>query len=157
MARPPLFEWEGREYDHVPKSQDWYWALGIIALASVTAAVLFSDYLLAVLMLAAAAALALHAAKEPPIHRFQLVEDGLMIGEEFHPYDRMESFSVLEDPDDELPPLLSIKTRSWFSPHLVIPLEGVDGEAIYLHFLERVNEDAHHHTINDLVASWLGF
>ena len=141
----------------MPKGQDWYWALGIIALAGIVAAVLFSEYVLAMLMLVAAVALALHAAKVPPIHRFQLVEDGLMIGEEFHPYSRMESFSVLEDPDDELPPLLSIKTHSWFSPHLVIPLEDVDGEAIYLHFLERVAEDAHHHTINDLVASWLGF
>ncbi len=157
MARPPLFEWEGREYDHVPKSQDWYWALGIIALAGTVAAILFADYILSALILFAAVALALHAAKVPGLHHFQLVEDGLMIGDEFHPYSRMESFSILEDPDDELPPLLSIKTHSWFSPHLVLPLDDIDAEAVYLHFLERVAEDAHHHTVNDLVAAWLGF
>ena len=33
MPRSALFEWEGREYDHNPKSADWYWALGIIAVA----------------------------------------------------------------------------------------------------------------------------
>ena len=157
MARPPIFEWEGREYDHEPKSAEWYIALGIVTAAGVVATLLFADYLLAVVILVAAAALALHAAKVPPIHRFQLVEGGLVIGEEFHPYERMESFSILEDPEDELPPLLSIKTKSWLSPHLVIPLEHVDGEAIYLHFLERVPEDAHHHTLPDLVAAWLGF
>jgi|SRR3989344_4776300 len=157
MARPPLFEWEGREYDHEPKSAEWYWALGIIALAGVVAAVLFGEYLIAALVAFAAAALALHAAKVPPIHHFRLVEEGLVIGDELHPYARMESFSILEDPEDELPPLLSIKTHSWLSPHLVIPLQDVDGEAIYLHFLERVDEDAHHHTVNDLVAAWLGF
>jgi len=157
MARPPLFVWEGREYDHLPKSADWYWALGIVALAGTIATILFGDYILAVLVLTATTALALHAAKKPPVHTFQLVEDGLMIGDEFHPYGRMESFSVLEDPDDDMPPLLSIKTDSWFSPHLVIPLEDVDGEAIYLHFLERVTEDSHPHTLADLVAIWLGF
>lgn len=157
MARPPIFEWEGREYDHTPKSADWYWALGIIALAGAVAAILFGDYMLTALIVVAALALALHAAKVPPMHHFQLVADGLIIGEEFHPYARMESFSILEDPEDELPPLLSIKTQSWLSPHLVIPLEDVDGEAVYLHFLERVEEDAHHHTVADLVAVWLGF
>jgi len=157
MARPPIMEWEGREYDHEPKGADWYVALAIVAAAGVVASILFVDYLLAVVILVAAIALALHAAKVPPIHRFQLVEDGLIIGEEFHPYTRMESFSILEDPEDELPPLLSIKTGSWLSPHLVIPLEGVDAEAVYLHFLERVEQDAHHHTLPDLVAAWLGF
>lgn len=157
MARRTHYEWAGREYDHEPKSADWYVALAIIALALVAAAILFGEYLLAVLVFAAAAALALHAAKAPPLHRFKLVDDGLVIGEEFHPYARMESFSILEDPEDELPPLLSIKTESWLSPHLVIPLEGVDAEGVYLHFLERVPFDAHHHTLPDLVAAWLGF
>lgn len=157
MARLPIFEWEGRKYDHEPKGADWYVVLGIIAAASVVAALLFNDYLLAVVIVVAAAALALHAVKAPPIHRFQLVENGLVIGEEFHPYSGMESFSILEDPEDELPPLLSIKTHSWLSPHLVIPLQDVDAEAIYLHFLERIPEDAHHHTLPDLVAAWLGF
>jgi hypothetical protein len=157
MARTVYEEWEGREYDHEPKSGDWYIALGIVALAGVVATILFADYLLAVLVVVAAAALALHAAKVPPIHRFQLIDGGLMIGEEFHPYSRMQSFSILEDTEDELPPLLSIKTDSWFSPHLVIPLENVDAEGVYLHFLERVPEDEHRHTFPDLVAAWLGF
>jgi len=69
----------------------------------------------------------------------------------------MESFSILEDPEDELPPLLSIKTHSWLSPHLVIPLAEVDAEGVYLHFLERVPHDAHHHSLSDLVWVWLGF
>src|SRR3989344_5174627 len=154
MARPPIFEWEGREYDHEPKGADWYIALGVVAAAGVVAAGLFADYLLAVVIIVAAAALALHAAKVPPIHRFGLVEDGLTIGDEFHPYAKMESFSILEDPEDELPPLLSIKTTNWLSPHLVIPLEDVDAEAVYLHFLKRGTEDAHHHTFPPLAAAW---
>lgn len=157
MPRTALLEWEGREYDHNPKSGDWYWVLGIVAVACVIASILFGNYLLAALVVIAAVALALHASKEPPIHRFRLVEEGIVIGDDLHPFHRMISFSVLEDVKDEVPPMLSIKTESWLSPHLIIPLDGVDADALYAYFLTHVNEDEHPHTLVDLVAAWLGF
>lgn len=152
-----ILEWEGREYDHNPKSADWYWALGIIAVAGTIAAILFGSYLIAVLIVIATASLALHAAKQPPLHRFRLVEQGIVIGDELHPFARMTSFSVLEDIEGTLPPMISIKTESWLSPHLVIPLEGVDVDVVYAYFLHHVDEKAHHHTFVDLVAAWLRF
>ena len=157
MPRSAIFEWEGREYDHNPKSADWYWVLGIIAAALTIAMVLFGNYLLAVLVVVAAAALALHAAKHPPLHHFRLVEQGLYIGDELHPFERMLSFSVLEHIEGELPPVLSIKNESWFSPHLLVPLAGVDADAVYAYFLQHVDENEHAHTLTDLVAAWLGF
>jgi len=157
MPRTALLEWEGREYDHSPKSADWYWALGIIGVAGMIASMLFGNYLLAVLILAASSAIALHAAKKPPVHRFRLVERGLIIGDDLHPFERMISFSVLEDVEGELPPLLSIKTEAWLSPHLVIPLAGIDADSVYSYFLEHVDESEHEHTFTDLVAAWLGF
>ncbi|HVB20271.1 MAG TPA: hypothetical protein VNF51_03285 [Candidatus Paceibacterota bacterium] len=157
MPRNALLEWEGREYDHNPKNADWYWALGIIAVAGTIAAVLFGNYLLALLIIVAASALALHVAKQPPLHRFRLIEQGIMIGDELHPFERMISFSVLEDIEGELPPMISIKNESWLSPHLIIPLAGVDVDMIYAYFIQHVEESEHTHTFTDLVAAWLGF
>ncbi len=157
MATSAIMEWEGREYDHSPKSADWYWALGIVAVASAIASLLFGNILLGILIIIAAVAIALHATKEPPVHIFRLVDTGLMVGEDLHPYERMHSFTVLEDIEGELPPLLSIKTESWHSPHLVIPLAGVDADLIYTYFLHHVDEADHQHTVSDLVAAWLGF
>lgn len=157
MSREAILEWRGREYDHNPKSADWYWALGIIAVAGTVATILFGNYLLAVLIIIATTSLALHAAKQPPLHRFRLVEQGIVIGDELHPFTRMTSFSVLEDIEGTLPPMISIKTESWLSPHLVIPLEGVDVDVVYAYFLHHVDEEAHHHTFADLVAAWLRF
>lgn len=157
MPRAVIFEWEGKEYDHNPKSADWYWALGIVSVAGTIASILFGDYLFALLIIVAAAALALHAAKYPPTHRFRLVEQGLLIGDELHPFERMISFSVLESIEGDLPPLLSIKTESWLSPHLIVPLEGVDADAVYEYFLHHVDESHHPHSLADLVAAWLGF
>lgn len=157
MARAVIVEWEGREYDHNPKHADWYWALGIIAVATTTAAILFGNFLLGLVILAAAAAIALHAAKHPPTHQFRLVDHGLIIGDDFFAFEQMLSFSVLEDIEGELPPLLSVKTEHWLSPHLVIPLEGVDPDLVYAHFLQNVDESKHHHSFSDVVAAWLGF
>ncbi|OGG62340.1 hypothetical protein A3C19_03525 [Candidatus Kaiserbacteria bacterium RIFCSPHIGHO2_02_FULL_54_22] len=157
MAQDVLLEWKGREYDHNPKSADWYWALGIIAVAATVAAILFGNYLLAVLIVIAAGAIALHSVKRPPLHRFRLVDQGIVIGDELHPFERMLSFSVLEDVEGELPPMISIKTESWLSPHLIIPLEGVDVDRVYAYFLGHVDEGEHTHTFPDVVAGWLGF
>ena len=157
MAQTILLEWEGKEYDHTPKSADWYWALGIITAAITIATVIFGNYLLASLVIAAAAAIALHAAKQPLMHRFRLVEQGLIIGEDLHTFERMSSFSVLEDIEGKLPPLLSIKNEMWFSPHLLVPLENVDVDTVYTQFLHHVNEEEHKHSFVDLVAAWLGF
>lgn len=157
MHEEEFFEWEGREYEHNPKSADWYWALGIIAVAGIVAAILFGNYLLSVLIAIATTTIGLHAAKEPPIHRFRLTESGLLIGEHLHPFEHMRSFSMLEDINGELPPILSIQTMRWHSPHLLIPLEGVDADAVYEYLLHRVDEGEHHLTLTDLVAAWLGF
>ncbi len=157
MPRAALLEWEGQEYEHNPKEADWYWALGIITVAGTIASILFGNYLLAFLIVVAAGAIGLHAAKKPHTHQFRLTEQGLVIGNDLHPFERMTSFSVLEDIEGKLPPILSVKTESWLSPHLVVPLENVDVDAVYAYFLQQVDEGVHQHTIVDLVAAWLGF
>lgn len=157
MRRIPLFEWEGFEYEHSPKTADWYWALGILAVAATVAALLFSNYLLAILIVIAATTIALHATRQPPLHRFGLDNDGLYVGEEFHPFARMTSFSVLEDIEGELPPLLSIHTDHWLTPHLEIPLEGVDADGVYAHLLMHVEEKEHRPTLAHVIEAWLGF
>ncbi len=157
MAHPVLIEWRGHEYNPTPKGADWYWALGIVAAASTIAALLFQNYLLALLILVASTTLALSAAKQPSLHTFQLNSHGLVIGSDLYPYEKMHSFSVLEDVEGRLPILLSIKNDSWISPHLMIPLNDVDVDAVYLHFLERVHETNHRHSLPHVVSAFLGF
>lgn len=157
MPRNALFEWEGKEYERVDRTPDWYWALGIIVLACAAAAALFGNYLFAIVIVSAGAAIALHAAKEPPTHRFRVFDEAFAIGDEFYAFDRMTSFCVLEDIEGEFPPTLSIHTEYWLAPHLHVPLVDVDADAVYAHFLARVDESVHHPTFSDLVATWLGF
>jgi hypothetical protein len=69
----------------------------------------------------------------------------------------MRSFTVFEYIEGDTPPMLSIKMESWLSPHLMVPLEKVDADAVYAHLLQHVDESAHEHSLADLVAGWLRF
>lgn len=149
MPRPPLFVWEGKEYEFQEKSADWYWALGILATAAAVASILFGNILLALVIVAAAVAIALQAAKRATVHRFAVTEQGLEIDERLYPYDTMLHFSVLEYPDHDLPPALSIKTRSLLTPHLLVPIVGVDPDEVYEYISHHLEEGRHETSVID--------
>ncbi len=142
-SRAALFEWHAPEYHVTEKSTDWYWALGIIAIAIAVAAILFSNVLLAVMVLVGAGAIALVANRPAREHRFALTEEGVVVDNDEWPYDSIISFSMIEYLDETLPPFLSIKTRSILVPHLSIPVEDVDVDEVYAFLSAHLVEEDH--------------
>lgn len=157
MARAAHFEWEAKPYEFEAKGADWYWALGIIALAAIVACILFTNILLALVVLAAAIAVALQAAKRPRIHHFAITDYGVTIDHHLYTYDDMLHFSVLEYADETLPPSLSIKTKRPLSPHLLIPIIGHDPVEIYEFFLDYLPEGRHDESVFDRLVDLLHF
>jgi hypothetical protein len=149
MARPPIFEWHGKEYHTGDKSADWYWAVGIVVLAIVIVSVLFGNFILALLAIAAGVTLMLQAAKNPRIHRFSITETGITIDLHTYPFENMLHFSVLEYADESLPPSLSVKTKSFLFPHIVIPIIGYDPVDVYDYIAAHVPEGNHHESAVD--------
>lgn len=152
MARQPIFEWQAHEYAFEEKSADWYWALGIIAVAGFIACVLFGNLILGLVVVAAAGAIGLQAAKHPRIHRFAITDDGILIDNNLYPYSNMLHFSVLEYPDPTLPPSLSIKTKSLLSPHLLIPIDGPDPLDVYEYVLNHLPDGKHEESVIDRIV-----
>lgn len=155
MPRPPLYEWEGTEYAFEEKGADWYWAVGIIAIAAIVAAILFNNIILALLIGAAALAIGVQAARHPRDHRFAIYDRGLAIDDRLYLFEDMFSFSVLEYADESLPPSLSIKTKHLLAPHLLIPIVGYDPVEIYSFFLEHVDEGRHDESVFDHLVDLL--
>lgn len=143
MPRPVLFEWNAPEYHLQEKSTDWYWALGILAFAIAIASILFGNILLAVLVICGATTIGLVAKKRAKEHHFALTEEGIVIDNDMWPYDSVISFSMIEYLDETLPPFLSVKTRSILVPHLSIPVEGVDVDAVYEFLSAHLVEEDH--------------
>jgi hypothetical protein len=155
MARQPIFEWHGKEYASEEKSADWYWAVGIAAVAIVVACVLFDNILLALVVVAGAVAACLQAAKRPRIHRFAITERGIHIDDHFYEFESMLHFSVLEYLDETLPPALSIKTHHLLAPHLLIPIVGYDPLDVYDYIAAHLPEGKHDESIVDRVIEMM--
>jgi hypothetical protein len=139
MARTPLYEWYGTEYVFEEKGADWYWALGIIGLVVV----------------AAAAALGLTAAKHPRTHHFMIFDVGIGIDNSLYLYQDMVDFSVLEYLDAALPPALSIKTSRILAPHILIPIVDHDPIEIYEYISQHLPEGMHENSLFDRLTSLL--
>lgn len=155
MNRPPLYQWEGSEYAFEEKGADWYWAVGIIAVAAIIACILFNNLILALVIAAAALAASLQAAKHPRTHRFSITDRGLAIDDRLYLFEDMLSFSVLEYADESLPPSLSVKTRHFLAPHLLIPIVGYDPVEIYEFFSAHVAEGRHDESVFDHLVDLL--
>ena len=155
MPRAVFFEWEAEGYVFDEKNADWYWALGIIAVAGAIASALFGNIILALLILVAAGTLALSNAKRPKIHLFRITEEGVMIDGILYSYDSILSFSVLEYIDPNRAPALSLKTSKLLAPHLVIPIVGYDPLEIYEFFADHIEEGRHEESLVDRVIDLL--
>jgi hypothetical protein len=153
--RDPLFTWEGKEYTFEEHGADWYWALGIITIAAVLTAILFSNILLALVILAGAGVIALQASKHKKTHRFSIYENGISIDTSMYLYTDMRDFAILEYVDPTLPPALSIKTNHILAPHLLIPIHDYDPELVYAYVLNHLPEGMHEENMLDRVVSFL--
>lgn len=151
MARAVFFEWEAPEYVFEQKGSDWYWALGIIAIAGMVASILFGNLILALLIAAATGALALSTAKDPRTHVFRVTDEGVMIDENIYEYEHIISFSVLEYIDPTLPPALSLKTHRVLAPHLLIPIVGPDPVELYDFLADHIDEGKHDESAVDRI------
>lgn len=155
MPRDPLFAWEGQEYLFEEHGADWYWALGIITAAAMLAAILFSNILLALVILAAAGTIGVQAAKHRRTHRFSVYENGVAIDDNLYLYQDMRDFAILEYIDPTLPPALSIKTNHILAPHLLIPINDYDPDDIYEYISNHLPQGMHEENLLDRFTSLL--
>jgi hypothetical protein len=153
--RRPL-TWHGHEYVHAEKTPDWYWALGLIAVAGAVASLLFNNVLFSILILFGAFVLALFAAREPQEVQFALTQRGVRVDDKLYPYQALTSFAVDERSVNHTPKLL-IEFKSHFAPTLIIPLENVDADHVHDYLLDYLPEEEHFEPVSHRVMEWLGF
>ncbi len=153
--RAPI-EWEAHEYLHTEKTPDWYWALGLIAVAAAVAALMFNDVLFAIFILIAAFVLALFATRHPDKVRFAVTQRGVRINDVLYPYQTLDSFAVDELSPNHTPKLI-IQSKKLLTPALIIPIEGVHADAVHHFMREFLPEEDHVEPLSHRVMEWLGF
>ncbi len=147
--------WHELEYKEKERSTDWFWALGVIAVASAVASIIFKDYLFAVFIILAALVLGFYAIRKPRLVEFKIDAKGLAVGREFYPYDRLTSFFILEKENGEK--LLLVMSKRSVVPLLVLPLGVQNAEEVRQALIARIPEEKHEEPTSHKVMEYLGF
>ena len=131
-----IITWQAYEHEPLSHEADWFWALGIITVASAATAVILGNFLFGLLLLIAGAVLGMLARREPQMSTFILNNKGLSVNGVRYPLKDLLGFCIKEYEASEEEPepyaLLLIDTPRFMTPDLVIPLKGVNPETVYL-------------------------
>lgn len=126
---PFRFEWEAHEYEHKERSQDWFWAMGILSVAIAAAVAIFGNVIFAIFILVAVFSLALFVNRPPENIRVVVDERGITRDRILYPYSTLESFWI--DVDHSHPKIF-VASEKIFLPLIVIPI-GRDVDLEELH------------------------
>lgn len=119
------FEWETAEYNNLERSNDWYWAVGIIGLAGAILSIILKNILFAIFIILAVVCVFIFETRKPRIVKVVIGPKGIILGKMFYPYDKLNGYFVNEDMHR-----LYITTDKLVLPVIAIDLENMDPEEI---------------------------
>jgi|SRR3989339_1605670 len=155
VVKKPI-EWKGHEYTHFEKGSDWYWSLGLVAVAGSVAALIFKNVLFAIFILIAAFVLAIFASRKPNEVSFAISQRGLRIDDVLYPFQSLKSFGIEELTPKHIPRLI-FKSKKIFALDIIIPLEHVHANEVHDFLINFLPEDEHYEPLVHKVMEWLGF
>lgn len=120
-----ILTWQATEFEHKPRSVDWYWMLGGITLIASCVALYFGNFLFAVFILLAGIVLGLHAGMPPSLNTYNLQNEGFVINNTLYPYRNITKFWIHKEDGVQL---LVLEIRRVAIPVLTAPLTNVDIE-----------------------------
>jgi len=146
--------WSAYEHEHKDRGNDWYVALGVITLCTALTALIFSNFFFALLIITAATTLGLLASQPPALTEFALSDQGLLVGDTFHPFHEMYAFWIQEQPER----FLMIDTPRWMAPDIIIPLPAdIDSNTVRAFFKDKTPEVPMHEPLGYRVLEMFGF
>ncbi len=149
------FEWDATEFEHKPKSTDWFWALGIAVVTGIILCIIGHNYLLAILLAAGGILIGWHANDVPdPIH-VEISERGIMLGKDLYTYDTIKSFWMYTDHSDHNK-IIIVTSRTVMPQRILTLSETIKPTEIREYLLDCVDEKESKPTSLELLAESIG-
>lgn len=112
--------WEAPEHTHYEKSHDWFWTLGILAVAGSVTSIILNNVLFGMVILLGAMTVFITGNRKPRVIPFEVSKRGVRIENDLYPFPTLESYSI--DGENLDGPQLILKSKKLFMMLLVIPL-----------------------------------
>lgn len=148
-------EWDALEYEHKERSQDWFWAMGIVTVSIAVVSAIFGNIIFSILVLLAAFSLSLFINRPPEEVHVVLDERGITKEKVHYPYEVLESFWI----DEDHPHLkILVRSKKLLMPLIIVPLpNGADLDRLHKVLLQHLREERHVLPWVERLLEYLGF
>ena len=148
-----IITWEVLEYPERERSVDWFWGFGLVAIIGIIVSIIFSNFLLAIILALGAFTLGTFARRSPSLLQVELSAKGVKFGSTFYPYKNLKSFWVTETPGKEK---LLLESERTLMPIIDIDLGPINRDRV-MNFLKRYLEvKEHEESFLDAIGDWFG-
>lgn len=151
----PRITWTIEEYTYKEKGPDWYWALGIIAVAGASIAVITHNITFAIFIIVGALILGVYANKRPDLITIGISDEGVMVRNYLYLFEKIKGFAIDEH---DLGNFLLIETTRAVTPIISIPLpEGLDGDGLRALLKTKITEKKLSEPVSHRIMEHIGF
>jgi len=147
--------WKALEFEYKEKSTDWYWTLGIVAVAGTLIAIILGNILFAVFIIIATFTVVLYASKHPKNINFEMSMRGIQAGHILYQFSTLESFWIEEGREGSLKLLLTSKNT--FALQIIIPLANAPTDDLREYLNRYLPEVEQHESFTEHVIELVRF
>ncbi|NBV42507.1 hypothetical protein EBR96_07045 [bacterium] len=149
------YTWEGAEYEHLEKTTDWYWGLGIVVVTGIVIAIISKNYLMVILLAVGGIMLAIYANDRPdPVH-VEISERGIKLNQELYLFETIQSFWMYRDHKNH--DQIIIVTGRKIMPQRIVSLpDDIPATELRSFLLRFITEKEAKPTIIDTLAGSFG-
>ncbi len=157
-----MLSWTVLTHEHEDRTNDWYWALGLLAVVGIGVSIYFNDILFAFVLAIGIGSILFLTIRGPREHEVVLTPRGVDIDGTLYRYPAIRSFwvaieEVEHDAEFEPRALLYLTTSGVLHPRFVLPLEDTDhAEAVRDYLLDHVEEEKQEPHFVEHLAALLG-
>ncbi|MBI5816923.1 MAG: hypothetical protein HZB09_00660 [Candidatus Yonathbacteria bacterium] len=146
--------WSALEYPIREKTTDWYWALGIMAIAGAVASYILGNILFSILILLGAFTVASYGARKPHMVEFEIDRRGIRSGTTLYPHSSLASFWIVEGVEESK---ILLQSGKIFMPYIIIPLGEENPEMVREVLLNYLKEEEHAEPFAQRIMDYLRF
>lgn len=149
------YSWEGVEHEHMEKTTDWYWGLGIVIVTGIIIAIISGNYLLAVLLLLGGIMLGIYANDKPHPVTVEISERGIKLNKDLYLYETMESFWMYQD-HKQRNQIIIVTGRKVLPQRIISLPETIPATEIRNYLLKFITEKESKPNMIDVMAESFG-
>lgn len=147
-------KWEEYEYEHRPKSGDWFWYIASGALILIIVSILMKNFLLGIIAIAGALSVAVLGVQKPRKLGYAIESGGIRIGSQFHPFKEIDSFWISYEPPHKKELLL--KSKKKVLKHMIVPLGNNNPKSIRDILKKVIKEEEQEESFVDILTEKMG-